>query len=549
MLRRVIERFGVDYTQWRALLRAYVMLDYAELLGAYGARAARHAAVRLALLCALVAIMTSEAALLAWLADDTWMAATVMTTQTAALVGLVVLMHASTIVSPDDYAIIGFRPISARTYLGVRLSAIFIHTVEAAALAASVPVIVWFAKPAGSLTQALAVVAATAGTAFGVTLAIVAVHGWLLRHVAPVRMPRILAVTSGVLALLLMGMFSGVWIFMVNALTGAAGTFRVTWTLPRVWWVLAWPPAWFGAYPAIVRGTAGPYEWAAGGLSVLTLVGFGWAVRGRLTAEFAVRAAERTLDAPLPMRAAPEDPHRTLLAGEGRAIALLLWHTVRGDVMMQMNLIMSLVTGACFLGFTGIVGWPADPFAASMPARNDGAMLMFAATFLPISFRQTLVTSQQAAGSWLFFTTPADRVRLLITTRRIVAAVVLVPAMATVVGVSVYAYGHLGHALLNGLFIGLVSYLLLQLGDWLDPRLPFSTPVVPTTGRKLPFKPAMVGISLIGLPVQILLMYVAYRSWMGIGAALLLLVAVIGWTERGAHRRLRRRCERVRYEC
>src|SRR5262245_57978269 len=78
VLKRVLTAAGVDHTQWRALLRAYVMIDYAALLGAHGATATNHAVTQLLVTSAAFGVLSVTPALIIWNTTDLLVAGIVL---------------------------------------------------------------------------------------------------------------------------------------------------------------------------------------------------------------------------------------------------------------------------------------------------------------------------------------------------------------------------------------------------------------------------------------------------------------------------------------
>ena len=78
-MKRLFDAAGVDYVQWRALMRAYTLTDFGALLGAYGSTEALRSIVLLALTCACFAMAGGVAVLMA---RDPLLAEIVMATTT-----------------------------------------------------------------------------------------------------------------------------------------------------------------------------------------------------------------------------------------------------------------------------------------------------------------------------------------------------------------------------------------------------------------------------------------------------------------------------------
>ncbi len=196
MLKRLVEAAGVDYVQWRALLRTRMMIDYSALLGAYGPIAARRAAVHLILQWLTFGMLGSLATFVIIFARDMFFAATVMVTVIASLVAVFVLLQASTLISPDDYAVIGYRPVSSTTYFAARVSGLLVMTAEIVVLAGYPSVVAFLIRSGGSLGVTLAAFTAIVASSTSATLLVAAMYGSLLQRLSPVKLQRAIAMCT-----------------------------------------------------------------------------------------------------------------------------------------------------------------------------------------------------------------------------------------------------------------------------------------------------------------------------------------------------------------
>jgi hypothetical protein len=157
--------------------------------------------------------------------------------------------------------------------------------------------------------------------------------------------------------------------------------------------------------------------------------------------------------------------------------------------------------------------------------------------FLPMTLRRTLVTSDSYRAAWIFHVTPADRGSLVLSARNIVTLFFLVPYLVFLAGLFTYFFGDLGHAVTHATFLGLMSYLVLQLSVLVDPRLPFSMPLNKDTRAGLTFGIMMV-VSLVGFGTYFFLVYVAYRSLLRMAVTFAVLVAIAIVMDRLTRRRV-----------
>jgi hypothetical protein len=535
-MRRLFSAAGVDYDQWRALARAYTLIDYAAILGAYGHAASMKAARHLLYYVLTWTIIGSGSALYILLFSDAWLSSTIMTTTTAMLVAFIVLAQAGNLVAPDDYEIVGYRPVTSRTYFAVRATALLLQTAEMALFTGYLPVVAYLARSGGSWQQALAAAVAIAFAAVTTTLGVTTVYGWLFKWLKPAALTRYVTYAGVLMLLGLMGMNAAFFMGVVD-LGNAGVTFRDAVTLPRHFWMLWYPGTWFAAYVEIARGGAGAVAWTAAGLSVAAIGALAMTLGDRLTAGYAVRVAQGASETQAVVR---ESGSRwSALRHEARAVALIARAQFRGDLTFQMGVVMMLVMPAIFLGAGWLADAGTDPFVEH---GRTGGMFMLAVFAAPSGFLQTFATSPSHQASWLFFTTPADRIRLITATRDVAAACLIVPITLAIAGLLWFSHHHLGHALLQAGFVGALGYVNLQLSVLFRPSLPFSCPVSAGKRTVLPGGMGFVPM-LTGSAIFIVASLVAFRSLTSFAVTALVVsatsVALNAWTRRRLTVRIR----------
>jgi len=530
-MRRLFSAAGVDYGQWRALARAYTLIDYAAILGAYGHAASMKAARHLLYYVLTWTIIGSGSALYILLFSDTWLSATIMTTTTSMLVAFVVLAQTGNLIAPDDYEIVGFRPVTSRTYFAVRATALLVQTTEMAVFTGYLPVIAYLWRSGGSWRQPLAAALAIAGTAVTTTLGITAMYGWLLKWLRPAALVRYVTFAGVFVLLGLMGM-NGLFFLVVMNIGDAGITFSDTVSLPRTLWILWYPGAWFASYVEIARGGASAIAWTAAVLSVAATGALAMALGDRLTAGYAVRVAQGFADTRVV--AGGSGGRWSALRHEARAVTLIALAQFRGDLTFQMGVAMTFVMPAIFLGAGWFADTGTDPFVDHGGAGSIVLLTIFAA---PSSFLQTFATSPLHEASWLFFTTPADRARLITATRDIAAVCLIAPIAIAIAGLMWFSHHHLGHALLQAGFVGALGYVNLQLAVLFKPSLPFSRPVA--TGKR-PSLPAGIGFlpMMTGAALFVVSGLFAFRSLTSFAITAVVIAATIVGLEVWTRRRL-----------
>ncbi len=118
-----------------------------------------------------------------WVSRDLFLVGTVAATYIAFIVGTaVVLDHNSVIASPTDYAILGYRPVSSRTYFAVKLTNVLVYTTVLTTVAAwrrsDRPFCAWAGRRCGDGSTIFA-------SSVSITLAIALGYAWSCGPSAP----------------------------------------------------------------------------------------------------------------------------------------------------------------------------------------------------------------------------------------------------------------------------------------------------------------------------------------------------------------------------
>jgi hypothetical protein len=535
----LFERLGVDYVQWRALVRAYIWIDYAALFGAFGRVEARRTAFRLALGWGFLSLTGLGLAGVAWAAHDPFLAAAIVTTTMMMWSGMIALPQQAGLATPDDHDIIGFRPVTSRTFFAVRVTALLVPVLETIALTGWLPVFAFLTRDDGGVTMAIAAAAAFTCSATTITLTVVAAYGWLIRIVPPARLTRVLAYAGGLIGIILV---AGIMFGMEHLVEADEPGAWLTMDVSRDWRIMWFPATWFAAYVPIAGGVAGWIELATATLSVVVLATTGALLHGRVSLDYASRVASFA-SISLPRSSARERTWRWV-TGENRAVAVLVWSHLRRDVRFQLAVATNLAMGVIFTMTSSSFRTPgSDPFTGSEAA---SVAPLFALLFVPTQIYQALVSSTSHEASWLFFSTPADRTRLVSGARDAVGAFVLLPVSLLLAMFYTYQFGHAVHALLHATFLGLMAYASLQLNVFLTPRLPFSTPMLGQQARGIPVYSTIL-LMLIAAPFFVVFQLLAYRGAVHAAVGLVSLLVVNLTLHRLTRRRIARRASTLVY--
>ena len=340
-----------------------------------------------------------------WASRDLWLVGTVASSYIAFIIGTaVVLDHNSVISSPIDYAILGFRPVSSRTYFAVKLTNILVYTTALTTVAAWVPVLVAMRRHGWNIAAALLL--DIYGTSTATTLVITLGYASVLRAVGPDAIERVLSYVQMVMSFAVYGgqfLISGV----------LSRTAPRTWALPETSWMLLYPGTWFGSYLALADGQVSVRVLAPALASVAALALMASRLGGRLSLEYSERLGAMTVAARAKAATAVERRERRVVwfaTGEARAVALLVRSQFRHDHRFRMGVLGLLPFTLLYMLMGVRSGAVADPFNAT---RNMQSWpLTMAVLASPAMLRMLLTRSDSFRASWIFFTCPSDRMRI-----------------------------------------------------------------------------------------------------------------------------------------
>jgi hypothetical protein len=473
-MRRLFSAAGIDFDQWKALTVVALKLDFrgSGLHQRPGDQETR-AVIALMFQAIFYTLFGGVIAYLVWASRDLWLAGTIASTYVAFIIGMaVVLDHNSVISSPVDYAILGFRPVSSRTYFAVKLTNILVYTTALTTLAAWVPILVTSARLGVEIGTALFL--AIYGSSTATTLAIALGYSTVLRAVGPDAIERVLSYVQMVMSF---AVYGGQFL-----ISGVLSTARPgTWSLPASPLILLYPGTWFGSYLEIASGRTSASAIACAAASIVAVVLMGSRLGGRLSLQYSETLGAMTVVARARAAAATERRIRAgpwFTSGEARAVALLVRSQFRHDHRFRMGVLGLLPFTLLYMVMGVRNGAIADPFAATRTMQ--AWPLTMAVLASPTMLRMLLTRSDAFRASWIFFTCPSDRMKIARSSKNVLVAFFLVPYLLVVSAIYGYVVGNVVHVLVHVAFLGLLAHLVLQIALLLDPALPFSRPMQQT---------------------------------------------------------------------
>jgi ABC-2 type transport system permease protein len=475
-MKGLFEAAGVDYGQWRGLTIAALKLDFRQ--ASFGrSRLGRDVRGWQMLIGQFIfyTMFGVFMAIFAWLSTDLFFVGTALMTYTLFMVGTAVLLdHSAALTSPNDYPILGFRPVSSRTYFAARLTNVLVYTLGMTTVASYLPAASLFVRR-GPLVGVAAVLGLYACATAG-TLAILFGYATLLRWVGPTALKRALSYIQLGMSFVVYGGY-----FMISRILSKSAL--ASFTLPKTAWLLAFPATWFASYLELAAGRTGLFEVVPAVLSVAVLVALFATLGGRLSLDYSERIAAlsaATQRARIPAKARG-GPGFWFRKGEARAIALLVRTQFRNDQRFRMSVLAIVPITLLYMLMGMRDGGMSDPFVATTGRNNGLSLVAVAVMMFPSMLKLSLGRSETFRASWIFFACPTDRYDVIRSSRDVLAIFFLLPYLLFVFAIYAYLAGNILHAGVHVALLGLMSFLCLQFFVFIEPELPFSKP--PQRGR------------------------------------------------------------------
>jgi len=536
---RLFAALGVDYDQWKALTKTALRIDFrVSRLGAgqFGRAQAKAAGILISQFFFYTA-MGVVVALAVWFTSDLFLASMIVLSYVMFMIATAALLdHNAAIASPDDHAILGFRPVTSRTYFAARLANVFVYTGAMTTVFSYMPIVAFFARYGAFV--GIAAIVAIAAASMATALTMIVGYAWLMRMVGAQRLKRVLSYVQFLMSFVVYGGY-----FMLSRLFQVGIVARLE--LPKSPWLLLLPPAWFASYLEVAAGRTSaaeilPILASLAALGLLTVM-----LGGRLSLEYADRLAAL---AAVSTQVAPSRPTRRgflFTRGEARAVALLIRSQFRNDMKFRMGVLAIVPLTIVYLLMGLHDGGIGDPFEEG-GAGQGMSMITIAVMMFPTMLKLNLARSDSYRASWIFFASPSDRARIVQASKNILVVTFLLPYLIVVGILLAYFTTSIPHLIVHLLVMVLVSHLVLQLVTFVEPELPFSRPLVKGTSSSRVF---VVMILAVGAATSLpFFAPLVYRSTIATAAGIATLVLISVMIDRFTRLRIEAQASRLEFE-
>ncbi len=533
--RRGRGRNALDWDQFRALLVASVKLDLRSTRMQRG-RTGKFPPIAAAF--ATYVVMGTLLALAVMSTDDVFVFSLFTLSAAMFMTALLVIMeYSSVVVHPDDFDVLGYRPISSRTYFWAKIANLGLY-VAATAFALSIPasIVVGIKYAPGAVLTAVYLLAALVACQATAAL-VVLIYSVAIRVFNYEKFTRAITYVHTLSTLVI--------VFGYVLLPRVLAKDVMLLSVERGAWVYAVPPAWYAGAVELATGTGGRQSLALAGLAAVSAAALIWAAMNTVSLDYSRRiSALATASA----KAVKEAGRRKSLGrlglplcrtDEERAGFELMRSYMTRDRKLRARIYPAFGLPLAVYVYGLITGGLHDPFvpqeiSGGFPAHQ---LLGFYSVFITLFFATAIAQSDQWEASWIFYSTPVrSRAGIVTGARKLIIWRYLLPFFAFLFVLLAFAMPPAKAAMyvLLNLLLALTAFALLSLTS---PHLPLSQSLEKAKQARQIGLIMLLGMSMAALTAILELMKQVPRAGFAVYPALLLLAV-------GAELLLRRRLER-----
>jgi ABC-2 type transport system permease protein len=457
------------------------------------------------------------------------------------------LSFGSGFLSPEETKIITPLPVSSETFFFSRLSVLLTYTTIISICVAIGPAIAVYLF----LDQNLLVSVALMGAAIlsGITsgLTVIVLYGLLFMRVPQQKMTKIVGYAQ----------FAGSLVTTASIVILSnlhRGVDLARFSMDSSEWLLALPGVWFAALVAMAASIdhAPIPLLALAALIFLALMSGGAHVLLGKTYQSHVSDLVAQAAVPAYKHRLKREPFLfrwfsgLLGSHEARAVLMLFRAQFRFDARFRMSLLSVLPLTLIYLVVAVVSGGVADPFVSGLKEMVNAQLLYMIALLMPLMLLQSISQSDSYKSSWIFFVSPLDRAKLLLSVRNTLLAWVVVPYLLIIAAMFCFFMPVL-HAILHVMVLGALAIMIFQLFLMIAPKMPFAQQRKPNRNNLA----SVIGITLLsGGSIVLLALEVkfGYRSMTKFALSFALILTLSLLLEQGLKARLRSKLSNEEFE-
>lgn len=475
MLKWLFRRFEIDHAQWLALTRIFIRKDFRESTMSATLRHGRTGGRTYFTLLFFYFITGLVFIPIVLTAQSTAVSMTLLISYTMFMIGGLILVEYHTVViSPEDYTVLGYQPMSAQTFFVVKLTNILFYVLTFSTVLALPGLVALMFAVGFRPTLGVVAFGCVLLANFTTTLAIVLLYTLILKKVSVHRLQNFLALLQVGLAFLI---YSSFLILPRILESGRLRSLEVSNTK----WLLLLPSTWFASLIEVLAGQPTSLDLALAALAISATALLLYISTSRLTLDYSEKLAMLNSELNLKHRPRRRFVNPFLMfahAHEERVVSKLIRNQFLHDNKFKMA-VLGILPLTIFYLFVGIEEGPLpDPFLDPEFEFKRTGLLYLLVFLFPMMLRTYVTQSDSFQASWIFYATPTNIQRIVISEKNFLMIYFVLPFLLILGGIFFYYFDTLLHVLLHVLVLGLLAHLFLQFAFLYSPDLPFSRPNV-----------------------------------------------------------------------
>jgi hypothetical protein len=476
-LGRFLRRWGVDPAQYQWLLLTSLKLDFRSenlMPGREGLGSTTSALTMTVVMYLLFSSLMS--AMLAFSGAGTLLFSGILLGYAMLMLAMSILIEfGSTVINPDDFHILGPRPVSSGTYFAVKFSNLAFYILIFGSALNLIPAFVGLACPGARFYFPLVYFLVALLASLFVAGAIIALYGWLLRLVHYEKFKDIITYCQIVFSFLFFFGYQLIPRYVENGLKGSAVSGG---------WTFAIPSFWFAGLVEVLLGRVDVSTAMLAAMGLLGFAGFFTVLLRSVSLDYAehlshivsMSGEKATASADQPSSGRPARWFQQLLlpTGEERAFFYFILTMIRRNRQLKLQLYpnLGIIIALVVLAIVQEENI-ADPFV-QMPRSFAAFAPVLAFLFAAVGLYSVLPYSDEYRGHWIFQLAPlGKRERVLKAVKKAIVSVVFAPLLA--LNVIIFSFfWPVSHAFWHSLYGVLVGYLFLQVLLFKFSDVPFS---------------------------------------------------------------------------
>lgn len=529
MIKYIFRRLNINFRQWWQLTRSFLLIDFRQLAYRFnkGKQTDEPQYFRLALNFAFFVIIGGVWAFSLMRINSPFLQITFYCFAVMVFSVLMILLDFNTVITaPEDYFLLSSQPLSSRTIFASKITNILVF-ILVNDLFFMLPFLVFsLLAGKGIVFLLVAEIVFLLGGILSV-LILVAIYSTLLKIIGYKKVKNVLSVFQVILGF---GFYLSIAVVNLRVL----GEESMNIQLAEKAWFVFFPPYWISSWGKLFLGGINGYNFLAMAFSVIAFVLLGYLTVDKFSLTYSkylsrlVESAEEITD-----KTAAEGKRLVdffLKTSEDKLLYKLLYKHVKYNQKFKQQIFALFALVIFYFFYTILTGDFSNPFINTDLSSFNGFPIYFALAFIPALMLNNIYSSDSYKASWIFFTSPLDKRKIIYSLQRVFFIFFILPFLIIMAFVFLYFFNNLLHVIFHMIYVLLLSMTALNAIIAIRPNIPFSTPPKKNT-RTFSFMIAnLLGFMLIFIPLA-LARAIFYRSSSSFLIGLLLILGLMGLSE------------------